>query len=334
MNRKSSLNESLNLALEILKRIPRSRYVTVKELHDQLCEAGMSRDIRTLQRIMETLSVQFNIERNDKSKPYGYKIAHGNAVLSVPTMSAHESLLLSLSQQYLSKLLPGNVMASMNGFFLEARYHLSVGTPHQKEKDWLKKVRVVSETLPLLAPTIDLKTVQVITQGLYEDRYLVIEYCNSNDEQKKATVMPLGIAQQGNRLYLVCRFEGYTNERTVAIHRVRLAALSTFNFERPKDFDLEQYDADGRFGFGEGKHCWIKFCIKKTDGYFLRETPLSKDQELVEFDDYFQVFATVIDSLYLQKWLNSFGDDVWSVEKQVVYFQAELDVKQIKSISI
>ncbi|WP_394389214.1 helix-turn-helix transcriptional regulator [Shewanella woodyi] len=320
MNKKSPLNESLNLALEILKRIPRSRYVTVKELHDQLCEAGMSRDIRSLQRIMETLSVQFNIERNDKSKPYGYKLAHGNAALSLPTMSAHESLLLSLSQQYLSNLLPGNVMASMEGFFQEARYNLSVTTPHQKEKDWLKKVRVVSETQPLLAPTLDMKALQAVTQGLYEDRYLVIEYVNSKDEQKKATVMPLGIAQQGSRLYLVCRFEGYTNERTVAIHRVRQAALSTFNFERPKDFDFAQYDADGRFGFGEGKHCRIKFCIKKTDGYFLRETPLSEDQDLIEFNEYFQVFATVIDSLYLQKWLNSFGDNVWSVEKQVVDF--------------
>ena len=318
MNKKSSLNESLNLALEIFKRIPKSRYVTVKELQSQLSEAGIERDIRTLQRIMETLSVQFNLERNDKSKPYGYKIKHVNAALSLPAMSAHESLLLSLSQKYLFTLLPGNVMASMDGFFQEARYNLNVTSPNQKEKDWLKKVRVVSEVQPLMAPTIDMTVLKIISQGLYDDRYLTIEYVNSKAEQKKATVMPLGIAQQGRRLYLVCRFEGYSNERTIAIHRVRRAAVSTFNFHRPKDFDLAQYDADGRFGFGEGDYCQIRFCIKKSDGYFLKETPLSEDQEIVEFDEHMQVTATAIDSLYLKKWLNSFGLDVWNVQKHAL----------------
>ncbi|MEF1186135.1 WYL domain-containing protein, partial [Vibrio sinaloensis] len=86
MKKKSSLNESLNLALEILKRIPKSRYITVKELQSQLAEVGIERDIRTLQRIMETLSEQFNLDRNDKSKPYGYKLTQVNAVLSLPTL--------------------------------------------------------------------------------------------------------------------------------------------------------------------------------------------------------------------------------------------------------
>ena len=318
MNKKSSLNESLNLAFEILKRIPRSRYITVKELQVQLGEAGIKRDIRSLQRIMETLSLQFNLERNDKSKPYGYKLRQGNTALSLPAMSAHESLLLSLSQQYLSSLLPGNVMTSMEGFFLEARSNLSAATPHQKEKDWLKKVRVVSETQPLLPPVIDMDVLKTISQGLYDDRLISIEYTNSKDEQKKATVMPLGIAQQGNRLYLVCRFEGYSNERTIAIHRVQHAVLSTFYFERPKDFNLAKYDADGRFGFGEGEKCRISFCIKKSDGYFLKETPLSEEQELMELEEHFQISATVIDSLYLRKWLNSFGDGVWNVTKQAI----------------
>ncbi len=47
--------------------------------------------------------------------------------------------------------------------------------------------------------------------------------------------MPLGLAQQGQRMYLVCRFDGYNNERSIAVHRVRKATVSSFGFERPKE---------------------------------------------------------------------------------------------------
>ncbi|NMU25005.1 WYL domain-containing protein, partial [Vibrio parahaemolyticus] len=84
-----------------------------------------------------------------------------------------------------------------------------------------------------------------------------------------------GLAQQGQRMYLVCRFDGYDNERTIAVHRVRKAIVSSFGFERPKEFKLSQYDADGRFGFGEGELVNLSFSINKQMGYYLIETPLS-----------------------------------------------------------
>ena len=45
--------------------------------------------------------------------------------------------------------------------------------------------------------------------------------------------------QQGERLYLVCRFEGYDNERSLALHRIQSARVSMATFERPRDFDLK-----------------------------------------------------------------------------------------------
>ncbi|MFM9726308.1 WYL domain-containing protein, partial [Streptomyces scabiei] len=80
--------------------------------------------------------------------------------------------------------------------------------------------------------------------------------------QKSALVMPLGLAQQGQRMYLVCRFDGYDNERSIAVHRVRKASVSSFGFERPKEFKLSQYDADGRFGFGEGQKISLELEVK------------------------------------------------------------------------
>jgi hypothetical protein len=37
------------------------------------------------------------------------------------------------------------------------------------------------------------------------------------------------------------------------MHHICKAQASTFSFERPKEFDLAQYDGDGRFGFGYGE---------------------------------------------------------------------------------
>ncbi|MCU8163933.1 WYL domain-containing protein, partial [Vibrio vulnificus] len=129
-------------------------------------------------------------------------------------------------------------------------------------------------------------------------------------------VMPLGLAQQGSRLYLVCRFRGHTNERSLALHRIHKANISTFDFAYPSDFDLERYDLDGRFYFGEGEEIRLSFCIGRESGYHLLETPLSMDQHVELIDGGYQVMATVIDSLQLDRWLRGFGDEVWSITKE------------------
>lgn len=38
--------------------------------------------------------------------------------------------------------------------------------------------------------------------------------------------MPPGLAQQGVCLFLVCRFVGYENERSLALHRLNKATLT------------------------------------------------------------------------------------------------------------
>ncbi|HNN89325.1 MAG TPA: WYL domain-containing protein, partial [Giesbergeria sp.] len=65
--------ETTLLAIELLRRIPRGRKITTGELHQQLKDAGLERDLRTIQRQLEMLSQHFDIERDERSKPYGYR---------------------------------------------------------------------------------------------------------------------------------------------------------------------------------------------------------------------------------------------------------------------
>lgn len=142
------------------------------------------------------------------------------------------------------------------------------------------------------------------------------DYRNAAGQRRKALVMPLGLVQQGPRLYLVCRFEGYDNERSLALHRIVSARLSTMGFERPADFDLKRLDDDGRFGFGEGERIRLSFDITKAEGAHLLETPLSKDQQVEERVDGYRITATVVDSAMLEWWLRGFGDAVTRVLRQ------------------
>ena len=127
--------------------------------------------------------------------------------------------------------------------------------------------------------------------------------------------MPLGLAQQGPRMYLICRFDGYDDNRALAIHRIRAAEGSTLTFKRPKGFDLKQYEDEGPFGFGEGKKIRLTFRIKKDHGHFLLESGLSEDQTVKDVGDDYEISATVVDSAMLEWWLRGFGDAVSGVRR-------------------
>lgn len=118
---------------------------------------------------------------------------------------------------------------------------------------------------------------------------------------------------QKPRLYIVCRFEGYDNERILSLSRIQKAQVTQDNFVYPKNFDLAQYDGEGRFAFGEGHKVSLSFCIKKLVGQHLKESPLSDDQKLDDRDDHFLIQATVTDSMLLHSWLRGLGEDIWSV---------------------
>ena len=312
--------ETLQLSLELLRRIPKRGTITATELRLQLKDAGFEREPRTIQRLLETLSdpdsTFYGIERDDSSKPYRYRWKENAKGLTLPGLSTQESLLLTLAEQQLSSLLPAKLMKSMQGFFRQARGQLDEKSTSQREREWLDKVRVVSTSQPLLPPKVDANVFQQVSDALYGNQWLDIDYKNAEGDRKTSRVMPLGLAQQGPRMYLVCRYEGYDNERCLALHRFISAEASTLTFDRPRDFDLKQFDDAGRFGYGDGTQIRLSFRIEKEAGLHVVECPLSVDQQVVELDDAYEITATVVDSAMLDWWLRGFGDAVCEVKRR------------------
>ncbi|MDE2253047.1 MAG: WYL domain-containing protein [Betaproteobacteria bacterium] len=313
-DRKDSLDTAF-LLLEILKRIPKVRKVTASELQEQLAAEGLERDIRSIQRHLDTLSERFGIERDDRTKPYGYRWKEGATGIALPSLSPQESLLLKMAHEHLRALLPPKLSKAMAGFFEQAERNLGPGTSARQERAWLNKVRVVPTSQPLLPPEVSPSVFETVTDALFENRFLEVVYRNAAGRTVEAKVMPLGLAQQGPRLYLVCRFDGYDNERNLALHRIVKISKSTLTFDYPKDFDLVRFDADGRFGYGNGEKVRLTFRIDKDAGFHITESPLSKDQTVIEHEDCYEISATVVDSAMLDWWLNGFGDQVWDIEK-------------------
>lgn len=318
MSNKPNTLESVGLAIELLRRIPKHRKVTASELHTQLQEAGYDRNLRTIQRQLDSLSEHFDIERDARSKPYGYKWKPEAKGLSLPVLSRQESLLLMLAEQQLKHLLPTSLLHSLESFFSQARANLDVPNNPSLEREWLSKVRVVSTTQPLLPPPLVDGVFEAVTDALYRNKWLNVSYRNASGRLLDASVMPLGLAQQGPRLYLVCRFEGYDNERILALNRLLSAEASTLGFKRPADFSLADYDADGRFGFGNGNKVRLTFKITREAGLHLTESLLSHDQEILDNEDHYEISATVVDSAQLEWWLRGFGEDAWDICREAI----------------
>ena len=324
MSKRPDSLETLQLTLELLKRIRKDRAVTASELCQKLIDtdAKYTRKLRTIQRLLETLSdpdfKALDIERDESSKPYRYRWKESAKGITTGALSPQESLLLTLAEQQLGNLLPARLMKSMEGFFSQARGRLDDSENTQLEREWLNKVRVVSTSQPLLPPKVNAEVFEQVSNALYGNQWLDVQYKNAAGKKTTSKVMPLGLAQQGPCMYLVCRYDGFDDERCLALHRLISAKASTLKFERPKEFNLKQFDDDGRFGYGDGTKIKLSFRIEKAAGLHVVECPLSADQKVVELGDVYHITATVVDSDMLDWWLRGFGDGVDGIAKQQV----------------
>lgn len=317
-NRPNDIDATL-LQLEILRRIPKLPHkIDAKTLHQQLLDAGFERDIRTIQRTLKILCEHFDIECDERSKPFGYSWKLHSKGLALPILNEQQSLLLKLAEQQLKYLLPANLMASMKPFFEQADKMVS-GSKDKPEYQWLNKVCSTPTSYPLVPAAIKEEIFNSVSQALFQNKFLHIEYQNQQGKKHAATIMPLAIAQQGASIYLVCRYEGFEDNRLLALHRLKKAEISTLTFTRPSDFDLKRYQEDGHLGFGSGDKIRLTFSIAKSAGFHLTETPLSRDQHIVEeTGEYYRIQATVAENDMLEWWLRKFGEEIWDIQKELI----------------
>lgn len=298
------------LILEILRRIPRRNFTTSAHLREQVAAAGYEVTLRTVQRHLDAICSRFAIECDTRGKPFGYRWMEGAEGLKLPLLTASEALLLQLAKSEVSQLLPARALVSMAPLFATARRELEATPAPQVERRWLKKVQRIPESQPLLAPKMAPGVFEVVSDAIYRECKLHINYRNAQGRCKTATIWPLGLVQQGVRLYLVCRFEGYDNERILALPRIVQAETSEEPFPWPAGFDLADYCSGGAFGVSHGRKIRLHFRIDKACGQHLLESPLATDQTACDLGDTLEITATVVETELLHRWLRGWGEKV------------------------
>ena len=309
----SSNLTALQIQLEILRLIPKTRFITAEEILQKLADIGVQRDIRSIQRQLESLSQQFEIERDMRDKPYGYRWKSNAKGLDLPILNEQQSLVLMLAKQYLNGILPSSIMSSMEAFFQQAEYNLVYDSHKKLGAEWLNKVAIAPTSQPLLPAKINPEIFSQISTALYQNRFLQVHYRSIHGKEHKAQVKPLALVQQGPSSYLVAQYEN-GDILHLALHRLFKVTVSTMIFERP-DFNLKSYVESQKFGFTYGRKIRLTFRINKDIGGFLTETPLSTDQTVKDSGDDYEISATVIESQMLEWWIAHFGENYQEIER-------------------
>lgn len=317
-------SETLLLSFAILNCIPRLPHaISAQAIKQKLEGDGIFRTERTIQRALKELcDIDFlKIECNKTSKPFSYSRARTKADLGWQ-LAPQESLLMLLAKQYLSQLLPANVQKNLASLLRSAEYvvqyddEISDKKIKRLTKEWPEKVMFIRETQPLLPPPLNSEIFEKVSVALYHNWELELRYGNAAGELKEMTVQPLGLAQQGERVYLVCHIPKYNEQRTLAVHRIRAAHVTQFEFKRPANFDLKSYDSEGRFGYRAGKLIELIIDVRKDAGHYLLESRLHPQQKIDDKGDFYRITATVNDNSRLDSWLNSFGEALLSTTKR------------------
>lgn len=305
--------ETAFIIIEILRLMPRRRFTTAVHIWNTLNASGYERDMRSVQRLLDQLTDHFPIERDTRGKPYGYRWAKDVQDFRLAGLTPDEALLLQIARTHIADFLPSHVTRQLDSLFIAAQKTIDERPSASAERRWLKKVRRIPNTQPLLPPRIKLGIFEAVSEALYYEQKLHLHYVNAKGKRQEALVAPLGLALQEPRLYLVCRFDGYDNERILSLSRIEKASVLDERFVYPKAFDLTRYDNEGRFAFGIGRQVRLSFNIDAMVGRHLTESPLSLDQQVTEHDTYLSITATVTDSMLLHTWLRGLGEAVRDV---------------------
>ena len=311
MARTSTAGAQAELYLRILSLIPRHRGVTIDDIMNGLSYLGVETELLTVQRALKVLreSPDYGIECDKRAKPYVYRMGPGDA-FAMCKLSAEQSLLLQLVEDHFMHQLPTSLAESLAPIFTKAHEVLE-DRVNGRERDWAKKVAVVPNALTFMPPVIHPEIFDTVSEALYRDLRLKIQYVDIKGRAKEVFVDPLALVKQAERLYLVSRYVVSGEFRHLALHRMQGVEIVEQPVNR-EGFNLDAYLAEKPFNYayGDVKRIRLEFAFESESlARTLSETPFNRTQVLKRLDDgSYHVEVVIDDSMLLTSWLNTWGE--------------------------
>lgn len=258
----------------MLRTIPRYPLkITAGELTKKLANEQFVISKLTVERDLIELSRSFPLTQDDRNKPYGWSWQKDAISFNLPGLSNHEALMLVMTEQHLTELLPSITNDALAPYFKAAKQVLSSQYNARAINNWMNKVRTVNATQPLINPQIDASIQHCVTEALLAEKQLKVTYQKyGEDLPSEYLIHPLALVQRGNLAYLIVTFFDYTDTRMLAMHRIKRAELLQVNANIPADFDIDVEIAKGKLSFGDGNMIKLVAEFSKVLGEYLHET--------------------------------------------------------------
>ncbi|WP_434362476.1 WYL domain-containing protein [Parasalinivibrio latis] len=306
----------------VLAKVPTRGKITAQLIQQRLEAESKTLSLRSVQRILKSLG-QYGVIA-DKGKPIGWSREPGLDV-GLTKMDLSTAITLHLAEKYLKQVLPPSLFKNLESHFSGARFYLRYENKTPQGL-WPRKVYIHQKGMPLLPPTIDAETINLIYKAVLEEKCIRLVYRSmSSEKEQRVLFHPYGIVVRGERNYLVGKFDGYSDVRQLSFNRVISAESSYFPAIFDDDFSLEKYVQQGEMGVTRSlDKLAIKLWVTPVFARILDETPLCEDQLIEPKDDDFLVHASVDDTDELRHWLLSVCNHVTVVEPLAL----RLEIKQ------
>lgn len=306
----------------LLRMIPRyPRKIDTATIESLMERQGIVIHRRSIQRDLEKLSEIFPLSCDDRDKPFGWSWSADAPAFDIPTMSPPVALTCRMVCEFMSGMFPKDIFRQLAPHFRQAEAVLDQ-TDKATLKNWPDKVRAVSRTQPLLPPDISPDVFAVVSDSLLEGKRFRVSYLRRGESTPADwTINPLGLVLHDRLITLVCTMGNYDqlkDVRMIHIHRIKMAKQLDGMAIAPEGFSLDDYMAQGAFGYRKGDEAIsLKAVFEKDATIHLEETPLSGDQRLTnQPDGDVLVEATVADTGQLRWWLLGFGGRIEVLEPE------------------
>jgi predicted DNA-binding transcriptional regulator YafY len=258
------------------------------------------------------------------------------ASLSLAGINQEELIAMGVLQHYGTDLVSQRVRRVLEPYFYRAKEEMvdrgiATGLSEPKATKtvdaWLTKVAVLPAVLPFKRPEVNAEVEATIHEALFNQHTLSLRFKNKSKELKKPgmTVSPLGIVQQGVRIYLVA-LDHYANQvKTFLLHRIASVGPAREEYRAPKGWNLKQFlrkgiakpelpvDLHDLYGVAQPMKLWVH-----SDTQWIKETPFyiedCKPKIIDMADKSFCIKADFVLSEELIRWLISMSYHVRVLE--------------------
>lgn len=293
--------------LTMLRMVPRfPKTITTSELAERLDDHGFRVTMRSIQRDLEKLSLDFPLIVDEESRPYRWSFDRNATMDIIPALDLPAALTFELARAYLSPMLPPRALSHLKPHFDEA--HRTLLREKNPLGQWPNRVRVINRGLGGERPAIDADVLETVTEALLREYKCKLTYqARKWAEPEEIVVHPFGLIFRDPNVYLIGTIEGREGTRQLVLHRATTGELVEEPSDRPEDFDLDLYIRSGAMGILKSDEpVYLKLRCDKPALNHLIESPLGFDQITNEIDDStFEIAVTVGDTQDLRWWLTA-----------------------------